>query len=170
MKLIVLLFNFLFLGTTPSTSIVDKAIAIQKQYKVTNDKYVVMVDYSKSINEERLYVVNTKTSKIEMSSIVSHGVYSGKEYATDFSNVKGSYKSSLGAYLTENTYYGHYGYSLVLKGLDKTNSNAKKRKIIFHSTKIMQTKWSWGCFSLPEKNTRKIIDMIKGGCLVYAYK
>ena len=129
-----------------------------------------MVDYSKSINEERLYVVNTKTSKIEMSSIVSHGVYSGKEYATDFSNVKDSYKSSLGAYLTENTYYGHYGYSLVLKGLDKTNSNAKKRKIIFHSTKIMQTKWSWGCFSLPEKNTRKIIDMIKGGCLVYAYK
>lgn len=170
MKLIVLLFNLLFLGTPPSTSIVDKAIAIQKKYKVINDKYVVMVDYSKSINEERLYVVNTKTSKIEITSIVSHGVYSGKEYATDFSNVKDSYKSSLGAYLTENTYYGHYGYSLVLKGLDKTNSNAKKRKIIFHSTKIMKTKWSLGCFSLPEKNTRKIIDMIKGGCLVYAYK
>jgi len=170
MKLILILFTFLSIGTYTNSGIIDKAIAIQKQYKVTNNKYVVMVDYSKSINEERLYVVNTKTSKIEMSSIVSHGVYSGKEYATDFSNVKDSYKSSLGAYLTENTYYGHYGYSLVLKGLDKTNSNAKKRKIIFHSTKIMQTKWSWGCFSLPEKNTRKIIDMIKGGCLVYAYK
>jgi hypothetical protein len=170
MKLIVLFFNLLFLGPPSSTSIVDKAIAIQKQYKVTNDKYVVMVDYSKSINEERLYIVNTKTAKIEMTSIVSHGVYSGKEYATDFSNVENSYKSSLGAYLTENTYYGHFGYSLVLNGLDKTNSNAKKRKIIFHSTKIMKTKWSWGCFSLPENNTRKIIDMIKGGCLVYAYK
>jgi hypothetical protein len=34
----------------------------------------------------------------------------------------------------------------------------------------MKTKYSWGCFSLPEKNTRKIIDMIKGGSLVYAYK
>jgi hypothetical protein len=170
MKLIVILFAFLSIGTHTNSDIVDKAIAIQKQYKVTNDKYVVMVDYSKSIDEERLYIVNTKTAKIEMTSIVSHGVYSGKEYATYFSNVKDSYKSSLGAYLTENTYYGHFGYSLVLKGLDKTNSNAKKRKIIFHSTKIMQTKWSWGCFSLPEKNTRKIIDMIKGGCLVYAYK
>lgn len=170
MKLIVLLFNFLFLAPPPSTSIVDKAIAIQKHYKVTNDKYVVMVDYSKSIDEERLYIVNTKTAKIEMTSIVSHGVYSGKEYATDFSNKENSYKSSLGAYLTENTYYGHFGYSLVLKGLDKTNSNAKKRKIIFHSTKKMHTKWSWGCFSLPDENTRKIIDMIKGGCLVYAYK
>jgi hypothetical protein len=66
--------------------------------------------------------------------------------------------------------YGYFGYSLHLKGLDKTNSNAKLRKIIFHSTKKMHSKWSWGCFSLPEKNTRKIIDLIKGGCLVYAYK
>jgi hypothetical protein len=32
---------------------------------VTNNKYVVMVDFSKSIDEERLYIVNTKTGKIE---------------------------------------------------------------------------------------------------------
>ena len=140
MKLIVLLFNLLFFGTPSSTSIVDKAIAIQKQYKVTNYKYVVMVDYSKLIDEERLYIVNTKTAQIEMTSIVSHGINSGKEYATNFSNVNKSKKSSLGAYLTENTYYGHFGYSLYLRGLDKTNSLAKKRKIIFHSSKIMQTK------------------------------
>lgn len=170
MKLIALLFNLLFFGTPSSTSIVDKAIAIQKQYKVTNYKYVVMVDYSKSIDEERLYIVNTKTAQIEMTSIVSHGINSGKQYATNFSNVNKSKKSSLGAYLTENTYYGHFGYSLYLRGLDKTNSLAKKRKIIFHSSKIMQTKWSFGCFSLPEKNTIKIINMIKGGCLVYAYQ
>lgn len=165
-----MLFAFLSIGTHINSDIVDKAKAIQKQYKITNDKYVVMVDFSKSIDEERLYIVNTKTAQIEMTSIVSHGKNSGKEYATDFSNVKDSKKSSLGAYLTESTYYGIFGYSLHLKGLDKTNSNSKKRKIIFHSTKIMQTKWSWGCFSLPEKNTRKIIEMIKGGCLVYAYK
>lgn len=170
MKLIVLLFNLLFIGAPTNPEIVDKAIAIQKKYKVTNDKYVVMVDYSKSIVSERLYLVNTKTHKIEMTSIVSHAWNSGFMYATNFSNQEGTLKSSLGAYVTDNTYYGNYGYSLVLKGLDKTNSNAKKRKIIFHSTKKMKTKWSWGCFALPEKNTRKIIDMIKGGCLVYAYK
>lgn len=33
----------------------------------------------------------------------------------------------------------------------------------------MKTKWSWGCFSLPEKNNKKIIDIIKGGG-VYVYK
>jgi hypothetical protein len=170
MKLIVILFAFLSIGTHTNSDIVDKAIAIQKQYKVTNDKYVVMVDYSKSILEERLYVVNTKTAKIEMTSIVSHAWKSGTLYASNFSNVNKSKKSSLGAYLTEDTYYGRFGYSLRLKGLDKTNSLARKRLIVFHSSKKMSTKWSEGCFSLPEKNTRKIIDMIKGGCLVYAYK
>lgn len=152
-----------------SKVIIEQAIAIQKKYNVTNDKYVVMIDYSKSIDEQRLYIVNTKTFQVEITSIVSHGVNSGKKYATAFSNTESSYKSSLGAYVTENTYYGHFGYSLVLNGLDKTNSNAKKRKIIFHSTKKMKTKWSWGCFSLPEEKIRKIINMIKGGCLVYVY-
>ena len=171
MQLLVLLFNLLFfLGTPSSTNILDKAVTIQKKYKVTNNKYVVMIDYSKSIVSERLYLVNTKTHKIEMTSVVSHAWKSGLNYATNFSNEEGTLKSSLGAYVTENTYYGTYGYSLVLNGLDKTNSNAKKRKIIFHSTKKMKTKWSWGCFALPEKNTRKIIDKIKGGCLVYVYK
>ena len=115
MKIIVLLFIFLFLGTPSSKSIVDKAISIQKKYKVPNDKYVVMVDFSKSILEERLYVVNTKTAQIEMTSIVSHAWNSGSIYASNFSNVNKSKKSSLGAYLTEDTYYGRFGYSLVFK-------------------------------------------------------
>jgi hypothetical protein len=173
---LIVLTGFYFLKPTSkinnksAASIVDKAIAIQKKYKVSNEKYVVMVDFSKSIDEERLYVVNTKTAKIELTSKVSHAWNSGSLYATSFSNKDGSLKTSLGAYLTENTYYGQFGYSLVLIGLDKTNSNAKKRKIIFHSTKKMKTKWSWGCFSLPDENNRKIIDLIKDGCLVYAFK
>lgn len=153
-----------------SASIVDKAKAIQKKYKVTNKKYVIMVDFSKSIVDERLYIVNCETSKIELTSIVSHAWKSGAMYATNFSNEFNSYKSSLGAYLTQETYSGRFGYSLRLKGLDKTNSLARKRAIVFHSSKKMKTKWSEGCFALPDKTSRVIIDMIKDGCLVYAYK
>ncbi len=170
MKKIIILIHFLLLGTSSYSTIIDRAIAIQKKHNITNHKYVVMIDYSKSIFAERLYVVNVKTLNIELTSNVSHAWNSGSIYATKFSNQVGSLKSSLGAYVTENTYYGNFGYSLVLSGLDKTNSNAKKRKIIFHSTKRMKTKWSWGCFALPEKNSRKIIDMIKGGTLVYVFK
>jgi hypothetical protein len=99
-----------------------------------------MVDFSKSIDAELLFIVNTKTAQIEMTSIVSHGKNSGKEYATDFRNVKDSKKSSLGAYLTESTYYGIFGYSLHLKGIDKTNSLARERAIIFHSSKEIHSK------------------------------
>lgn len=169
-RILFIYINILFIVTPSSKNIVDKAIEIQKQYNLTNKKYVVMVDYSKSIFNKRLYVVNCNTSKIEITSIVSHAWNSGSIYASNFSNKEGSLKSSLGVYITEKTYYGNFGYSLVLKGLDKTNSNAKKRRIIFHSSNKMKTKWSWGCFALPEKNNRKIIDLIKDGCLVYVYK
>lgn len=154
--------------STPSNDIIDKAMLVKKKYKV-DCRYVVMIDYSKPIYAERLYIVNTKQQRIEMTSIVSHAFKSGMVYAKDFSNVEESLKSSLGVYLTENTYYGKYGYSLALKGLDKTNSNAKKRNIVFHSSKKMSTKWSHGCFAVPDKKSRKIIEMIKGGSLVYAY-
>jgi len=154
--------------SSPSNDIIDKAMLVKKKYKV-DCRYVVMIDYSKPIYAERLYVVNTKQKRIEMTSVVSHAFKSGMVYAKDFSNVEESFKSSLGTYLTENTYYGKYGYSLALKGMDKTNSNAKKRKIVFHSSKIMRTKWSLGCFAVPDKKSRKIIELIKGGSLVYVY-
>jgi hypothetical protein len=63
MKLLIFLLNFLFVGATTNKTIVDKAIAVQKQYKVSNYKYVVIIDYSNSIDEERLYVNNTKNEK-----------------------------------------------------------------------------------------------------------
>jgi hypothetical protein len=106
-----------------------------------------------------------------MTSVVYHAWNSGKLYAFDFSKENGSEKSSLGAYLTdETTYYGKFGYALRIKWLEETNSNAKNRAIVIHSSKLMIPIWCAGCFALPEKNTRKIIDIIKGGCLVYAYK
>jgi hypothetical protein len=65
MKFLILLLYFLFVGGATSKTIVDKAIAIQKQYKVSNNKYVVMIDYSKSIDEERLYIVLLKLLKLK---------------------------------------------------------------------------------------------------------
>lgn len=149
---------------------VEIAKKLQKQYNPPNKDYVVFIDYSKPISEKRLYVINMRTSETILFCEVSHGVNSGKEFATKFSNEKNSLKSSLGVYITQETYFGHYGYSLRVNGLDKTNSNARVRKIIFHSNSKMKTKWSWGCFSTDEKINKKLIDIIKNGCLVYVYK
>ncbi len=64
-----------------------------------------------------------------------------------------------------------WGYSLKLNGLESDkNSNALKRNIVVHSSKRMYSKFSSGCFSVPDKNSNILIDLIKGGSLVYAYQ
>lgn len=153
------------------SEIVQMASDLQLKYGAENKRYVVIIDYGKPIDEERLYVADMMSCKIILKSTVSHGVNSGKEYATRFSDIEGSLQSSLGAYITEKEYIGQYGKSLGLRGIEKgINSNAKKRHIVFHSSKKMSTKWSWGCFATPEETNRILIGLIKEGCLVYVLK
>ena len=52
-----------------------------------------------------MWVVDMKTQKVILKSIVSHGRNSGSEYATDFSNVNESFKSSLGFFNRRNLYW-----------------------------------------------------------------
>ena len=68
--------------------------------------------------------------KMLFSSVVSHGRNSGGNYAVSFSNRTGSHQSSLGFYLTGETYQGRNGYSLTLDGLEKgINDKARERAI-----------------------------------------
>ena len=155
--------------------IINLAINKSKFYEVSNKNFVTIIDFNKNINEERLYVVDIYKRNIILKTIVSHAYRTGNYqkgllYAENFSNEVNSKKSSLGGYLTKNTYYGDFGYSLILKGLDKTNSNAEQRKIIFHSNKLMKKKWSFGCFATPDSINSKLINIIKKGTLVYAFK
>jgi len=159
-----------FVSPKVSNDLVSIAKIQQAKYDPPNKKYVVIINYSKSIDSERLYVVDMDRSQVVLTSKVSHAGRSGANIPTDFSNEFNTKKSSLGAYITKETYYGAFGYSLRLKGMDNTNSNAEKRAIIFHSNKLMKSKWSWGCFATDDTTNRKIINMIKGGCLVYVYK
>jgi hypothetical protein len=148
-------------------NIIDLAKQKQTEYHTPNKHYVVIVDYSKPIDDIRLFVVDMTTNTVALRSTVAHGVASGGPLPTNFSNQINSRKSSLGAYQTKGTYIGGFGYSMIIKGLDPTNNNAEKRAIIFHSSKIMKSKYSWGCFATPDSVNRKLIDMIKNGCLVY---
>jgi hypothetical protein len=163
--------NFLLLlvlsqPVSKDINILKRAQIVQSKYNAPNKKYVVIIDYSKPIDSERLYVVDMNNHSIILKSNVSHARKSGYFVPYDFSNKENTKKSSLGTYLTIGTYYGSFGYSLSLKGLDSTNSNAQNRSIIFHSSKLMKSKWSWGCFATPDSVNKKLIDIIKDGCLV----
>lgn len=143
-----------------------------------NKNIITLIDFSKPSTQERLYVLDMKEKKLLYKSLVSHGRNSGENYATSFSNENGSYKSSLGFYLTENTYQGKNGYSLILNGLEKgINDRAKERAIVIHGAPYSNPSViasgrlgrSQGCPALPQALSRPIINTIKGGSLLYIY-
>ena len=138
-----------------------------KNYHPNNKNYVIIIDYRKSILSERLYLLDMKKNNVVLSSTVSHAFKSGGLYAKKFSNENGTNTSSKGNFLTAGTKYGKFGYSMVLKGLDKgINDKAESRAIIFHPNTKMKTKWSYGCFATPEKINKRIIELTKNGVLV----
>jgi hypothetical protein len=170
MTLLTILFT-VFLIPNYQENIIEVAHKKQKQYNPSNKKYVVIIDYKKKISEERLFLIDMKTDEILLKSKVGHAFNSGKEIPTIFSNEVGSLKSCYGGFITSETYFGYYGYSLVIDGKDKgINDNARKRKIVFHSTKKMTNPTNpltYGCFATSDDVNKKLIDLIKGGCLVY---
>lgn len=157
----------------------EQAISGYNKIEVKNKDIITLIDFTKPSTEERFYVLDLKQKKLLYSSVVSHGKNSGLNYATSFSNENGSYKSSLGFYVTGNTYQGKNGYSLVLDGLEKgINDQAKKRAIVIHGatysnpTVAMSSGRlgrSFGCPALPESLCKPIINAIKGGSLLYIY-
>lgn len=156
-------------------------LAVTGYDRINNRKrdVLTLIDFSKPSTEERLYVFDMQQKKILYSSVVSHGKNSGSQYATSFSNEYGSYKSSLGFYLTENTYQGSNGYSLILEGLEKgVNDNARQRAIVIHGAdyanpSVIRTSGrlgrSFGCPALPRHLNQPIIDAIKHGSVLYIY-
>jgi hypothetical protein len=150
-------------------------------YKKINHKkeLLTVVDFTKPSTQERLFVLDMKQRKILFSTHVSHGRNSGGNYATSFSNKNGSYQSSLGFYLTEGTYNGKNGYSLILNGLEKGfNDKARERAIVIHGAAYANPSSakangrlgrSLGCPALPQSVSKEIINVIKGGSVLFIY-
>ncbi|NDV64511.1 hypothetical protein D0T60_04550 [Bacteroides sp. 224] len=167
------------LNKTINYSAFEQAMKGYYQIKKKKKEILTLIDFSKPSTEERLFVLDIKAQKLLHSSLVSHGKNSGGLYATSFSNRNGSFQSSLGFYLTENTYTGKNGYSLILEGLEKgINDKAKERAIVVHGAPYSNPSViassgrlgrSLGCPALPENVSREIINTIKGGSLLFIY-
>ncbi|KHD89862.1 MAG: hypothetical protein OM95_02050 [Bdellovibrio sp. ArHS] len=140
-----------------------------------NQSVISVLDFSQKSTQKRWYFINMATGSV-WNVHVSHGKGSDSNhdgYAEKFSNVSGSNASSLGFYRTAETYQGSNGYSLRLDGLSSTNSNARARAIVVHGasyvqdTNVIQGR-SWGCPAVSSENRDKVINLIKGGSLIYA--
>ena len=140
---------------------------------VDNDQRFILVDFSKSSIQKRLWVI--ENNKVLLHTYVSHGRKSGELFAKKFSNIIGSNMSCLGKFKTGEAYTGKHGLSMKIYGLDETNSNAHKRGIVFHASKYSTFKHilrygklgrSLGCFSTsPEDNDLIIILATEKGSI-----
>lgn len=150
-----------------------------KQRHLTDKPLVTIVDYSLPSTNRRLAVADMQTGKVLFYTYVAQGKGSGLKYATHFSNEPGTDASSLGVYLTGDTYYGKHGYSLRLHGLDpEFNGAAYRRDIVIHSAWYVSKTFaqkhgyigrSWGCFALSPTVESAIVRLIRGDTVLVGY-
>lgn len=142
---------------------------------LANKDYLTVIDFSKSSVKVRMWVINMSTGSV-WPMHVAHGSGSDRDhdgYAEKFSNVEGSNMSSLGVYITAETYSGRNGYSLRLDGMSITNSNARDRAIVVHGanyvseTEEIQGR-SAGCPAVTHAYRDQLINRIKEGSVIYA--
>ncbi len=140
---------------------------------------LTLIDFSKSSNTKRLWVIDLSTNTILFQSLVAHGRNSGEEFANVFSNAAESYKSSLGLYVTGEIYNGKHGASLKLDGMEKgVNNAARARGVVMHAADYVSESFirnnhrlgrSQGCPALPAELNNEIINVIKDKSCLYIY-
>lgn len=128
-----------FLRPPAKNSVCKRKLLLRKAYCIENGfntNYCFLIDFSIPSGKKRFFVWDFKGDSIKYSSLCAHGY--GKESTLKkpvYSNVEGSYCSSLGKYKVGIRSYSKWGINVHYKlhGLEPTNSNAFKRYIVLHS-------------------------------------
>ncbi len=146
---------------------------------INRSDVISICDFSQSSRMKRLYVVDLEQKKVLINTYVAHGRRSGSEYARSFSNSLQSHKSSLGFYVTDQTYYGDHGLALKIHGLERgINDKASARNIVVHGSEyvgpdfIKSNKFngrSFGCPAVPASDADEVIETIKNGSCLFIY-
>lgn len=147
--------------------------------KLAHNSVLSICDFSQSSRRKRLFIIDLDQQKLLINTYVAHGRKSGAEYARAFSNSPESHMSSLGFYVTKNTYYGDHGLALKIEGLEKGfNDNASGRNIVVHGSEYVGSDYlrynrmngrSFGCPAVPAEQTSKVINTIKNGSCLFIY-
>lgn len=151
-----------------------------------NKDYCILIDFSKHSGNNRMFIYNMKTNSIERSFLVAHGEGSNQRLGkpTKFSNAPGSFSSSLGISVLEGRDYSSLGINIKywIKGLEKTNSNLRRRAVVLHSSHyipnfevypfpILQ---SQGCPTVSDKTMKELDKLIKKQdnkkIIIYSFK
>ena len=153
--------------------------SLRSEGKVGNKNILTIIDFTKASTEKRFYAIDLENKSVLFHSLVAHGRNTGENMAKFFSNKQHSNQSSLGFYLTGETYVGSKGYSLRLDGQeDKFNGNLRSRAVVIHAADYVSEAWakragrigrSQGCPALPNEINKAVIDTLKNKTVVFAY-
>jgi len=148
-------------------------------HELVHPEVITIIDFSLPSDQKRLWVLDLIQAKVLFHCLVSHGRKSGELMAEYFSNAPESNASSLGFYITGETYIGKHGLSLALDGIEKgINDNARKRAIVIHGADYVSTDFirkygrlgrSLGCPAIPEEMNKEIIESIQDGTCLFIY-
>jgi hypothetical protein len=171
-------------GNKLNAEVFDKAMRgylnLKAANKLTSNKQILSVaDFTKASTENRLWIIDLKAKKVIYNTYVAHGQGSGMDLPTVFSNEDGTHASSLGFYVTADTYTGKHGNSLRLDGQDNGFNNAAlARGIVVHAADYVSKAniagqgrlgRSWGCPAVAPELAQPIINTIKGGTCLFIY-
>lgn len=171
-------------ASKPEFSLFEKAYLGYIDLKLSgllpfNKNILTIIDFRLPSEKKRMWVIDLKSKSILHHTYVAHGENSGGKYAIDFSNAVGSHQSSLGFYITQETYIGKNGLSLRLKGLEHGfNSNARERYVVLHGADYATEEYlkkngvlgnSEGCPAIPMGLHIPIIELTKEGTCLFMY-
>ena len=151
----------------------------QKRGYYRQPQTLTVIDYSRPSTEPRLWVFDLRRGRVLFHELVAHGRETGFIQPVSFSNRPGSNQSSLGLFMTLDTYRGGHGVSLRLRVLEPGfNDRAYDRKIVIHGAAYVNAAHierfghlgrSLGCPVLSPRAAQRVINTIEGGDPVFAY-
>jgi hypothetical protein len=148
-----------------------------------NTRYIALVNYRQPSWERRFYIIDPETAHIVASYVVAHGMGSDPKhsgYAQKFGDRDSSHMSSLGFFVTGDTYESDdsdHGLSMRLKGLSDSNRNAEDRAIVIHAAGYLEPEFikahgkpgrSFGCLAFSAGDRDEVVEKLKGGALIYS--
>lgn len=143
---------------------------------ILNRNWLTIVDFTVHSGVPRFYLIDLHTGLVEIL-VVAHGIGSDPDrtgLARTFSNDPNSLMTSLGFYLVNESYYGKWGLSARLDGLQDTNSNARERAVVLHGADYVDASlpvmgWTEGCLGVELKWIEFLVSKLRGRSLLYNY-
>jgi hypothetical protein len=157
-----------------------------KNNLLRNVRYLTIIDFTKSSSQKRFFVLDLQQQRLVLSSVTAHGIGSDPDSLTVpryFGNTEGSKMSSVGFYITGDTYTNHRpsdSTGLCLFGVEQGfNDSAAAREVVIHygATEYKGHVYitdsdaarSYGCPALPLSANTPAINLIKGGSCLFIY-